>query len=146
MATVVRSRGALEIADLPDGFFSVELTAWFRDAPQAVHVRCYGITTYDHGWLQRHDHDIEVCAAYLHEHSIRCALVDPCYAVAAPVTASQRLRLAELFPVWCGGATAGRPTQDAARRPSREAAGTLPPHSGHHYCSPVLPVSRRAQS
>jgi hypothetical protein len=92
----------LEIADRPDVFVSVALTAWFRDAPQAVHVLCYGMTIYDRRWLQRHSHDVEVCAAYLREHSITCALVDPSYPVAAPLTARQRRRLAELFPVWCG--------------------------------------------
>jgi glycosyltransferase involved in cell wall biosynthesis/predicted metal-dependent phosphoesterase TrpH len=92
--------GVLAIADRPDVFVSVELTAWFRDAVQAVHVLCYGITPYDHEWLQRHNRDVEVCAAYLHEHSIACALAHPFYAVEAPLTARQRRRLAELFPIW----------------------------------------------
>jgi glycosyltransferase involved in cell wall biosynthesis/predicted metal-dependent phosphoesterase TrpH len=92
--------GVLEIAHRPDVFVSVELTAWFRDAPQAVHVLCYGITPYDHEWLQRHNRDVEVCAAYLREHSITCALAHPFYAVEAPLTARQRRRLAELFPAW----------------------------------------------
>jgi predicted metal-dependent phosphoesterase TrpH len=92
--------GVLEIADRPDVFVSVELCAWFRDAPQAVHVLCYGVTTYDHAWLQRHRHDLEVCAAYLREHSIACALAHPFHTVEAPLTARHRWRLAELFPVW----------------------------------------------
>src|SRR4030088_3150705 len=37
--------GALEIADPPEVFVSVELTAYFRGEPQAVHVLCYGITS-----------------------------------------------------------------------------------------------------
>src|SRR5271170_8514388 len=45
--------GVLEIAERPDVFVSVELTAGFRGEPQAVHVLCYGITREDHGWLQR---------------------------------------------------------------------------------------------
>jgi glycosyltransferase involved in cell wall biosynthesis/predicted metal-dependent phosphoesterase TrpH len=92
--------GALEIADRPDVFVSEELTAWFRDQPQAVHVLCYGITTYDHEWLQRHNRDVEVCAAYLQEHGIACALAHPFYTVEAPLTARHRRRLAELLPVW----------------------------------------------
>ena len=35
--------GVLEISDRPDVFVSEELTAYFRDEPQAVHVLCYGI-------------------------------------------------------------------------------------------------------
>src|SRR5947209_11286536 len=37
--------GAVELADrYPDAFVSEELTAWFRDEPQAVHILCFGIT------------------------------------------------------------------------------------------------------
>ena len=36
--------GVLEIADDPRVFISVELTCWFREEPQAVHVLCLGIT------------------------------------------------------------------------------------------------------
>jgi predicted metal-dependent phosphoesterase TrpH len=92
--------GVLSIADREDVFLSVELTTWFRDAPQAVHVLCYGISAYDHDWLQRRCDDLEVCAAYLREHSIACALAHPLEAIGAPLTPSQRRRLAELFPVW----------------------------------------------
>src|ERR671914_595087 len=65
--------GVLEIADRPDVFVSEELTAWFRGEPQAVHVLCWGIT---------------------------CALAHPFYAVAAPLGARHRRRLAQLFAVW----------------------------------------------
>ena len=73
--------GVLQIADRPDVFVSEELTARFRGEPQAVHVLCYGITPDDHEWLQAHADDVEVCAAYLHEHEIACALAHPYYAV-----------------------------------------------------------------
>src|SRR6201994_397376 len=73
--------GALELHHLADTFISEELTVWFRDEPQAVHVLCYGITPADHEWLQSHNHDVEACADYLHEGEIACAL-------------------AELFPIW----------------------------------------------
>src|SRR5579859_1916457 len=92
--------GALELADLPDTFISEELTAGFRGEPQAVHVLCYGITPDDHEWLQAHSGDVEVCAEYLHSREITAALAHPFYAVAAPLTAQHRRRLAELFPVW----------------------------------------------
>ena len=92
--------GALELAHLEDTFVSEELTAWFRDEPQSVHVLCLGITPDDHDWLQAHRGDVELCAAYLHEHEIACALAHPFYTVAAPLAASHRRRLAELFPVW----------------------------------------------
>ncbi len=35
--------GVLQLADRPDVFVSEELTVWFRNEPQAVHVLCYGI-------------------------------------------------------------------------------------------------------
>jgi glycosyltransferase involved in cell wall biosynthesis/predicted metal-dependent phosphoesterase TrpH len=92
--------GVLEIADRPDVFVSVELTAGFRGEPQAVHVLCLGITPDDHEWLQAHAGDVETVAAYLSEHEITCALAHPFYAVEAPLTARHRRRLAELFPIW----------------------------------------------
>jgi glycosyltransferase involved in cell wall biosynthesis/predicted metal-dependent phosphoesterase TrpH len=92
--------GCLELADRPDVFVSEELTTWFADEPQAVHVLCYGITPDDHDFLQAHARDLETCAAYLHEHEIACALAHPFFHVAAPLTARHRRRLAQLFPVW----------------------------------------------
>ena len=92
--------GVLEIADRPDVFVSEELTAHFRGEPQAVHVLCYGISTEDHQWLQAHRGDVEICAAYMYEREIACALAHPYYTVAAPLTARHRRRLAQLFNVW----------------------------------------------
>ncbi len=92
--------GALSLAHLPDTFISEELTASFKGEPQAVHVLCYGITPDDHEWLQAHRDDVETCAAYLQEHDITAALAHPFYAVAAPLIARHRRRLAELFPIW----------------------------------------------
>ncbi len=92
--------GVLQIADRPDVFVSEELTASFRGEPQAVHVLCYGITAEDHDWLQANSHDVELCAMYLHDAGIACALAHPYYAVGAPLTPRHRRRLAELFEVW----------------------------------------------
>jgi glycosyltransferase involved in cell wall biosynthesis/predicted metal-dependent phosphoesterase TrpH len=92
--------GVLEIADRPDVFISEELTAHFRGEPQAVHVLCYGITPDDHDWLQANRHDVELCAAYMYEREILCALAHPYYMVGAPLSARHRRRLAELFPIW----------------------------------------------
>jgi glycosyltransferase involved in cell wall biosynthesis/predicted metal-dependent phosphoesterase TrpH len=92
--------GALQISGRPDVFISEELTAHFRGEPQAVHVLCYGITGEDHEWLQAHSGDVELCAAYLYEREIACALAHPYYNVGAPLTARHRRRLAELFSVW----------------------------------------------
>jgi glycosyltransferase involved in cell wall biosynthesis/predicted metal-dependent phosphoesterase TrpH len=92
--------GVLEIADLPDVFVSEELTAHFRGERQAVHVLCYGISPEDHEWLQAHRDDVELCAAYMHEREIPCALAHPYYTIAAPLTARHRRRLAQLFEVW----------------------------------------------
>ena len=92
--------GALQIADRPDVFVSEELTASFRGEPQQVHVLCYGITPDDHERLQELAADVEAVAEYLHEQEIACALAHPFYAVAAPLAARHRRRLAELFPIW----------------------------------------------
>ena len=53
--------GCLELADRHDVFVSEELTTWFKDEPQAVHVLCYGITPDDHEFLQGHARDLETC-------------------------------------------------------------------------------------
>jgi glycosyltransferase involved in cell wall biosynthesis/predicted metal-dependent phosphoesterase TrpH len=92
--------GALQIADRPDVFISEELTAHFRGEPQAVHVLCYGISPADHEWLQANRGDVELCAAYMYERDIACALAHPYYHVAAPLSARHRRRLAQLFDVW----------------------------------------------
>ncbi len=92
--------GVLEIADREDVFVSEELTAHFRGEPQAVHVLCYGITPEDHEWLQANSDDVELCAMYLYDQEIGCALAHPYYAVGAPLTARHRRRLAELFEIW----------------------------------------------
>jgi glycosyltransferase involved in cell wall biosynthesis/predicted metal-dependent phosphoesterase TrpH len=92
--------GVLTIADRPDVFVSEELTAHFRGEPQAVHILCYGITPEDHAWLQANSGDVELCAMYLYDREIACALAHPYYAVGAPLTARHRRRLAELFEIW----------------------------------------------
>ena len=92
--------GVVAIADRPDVFVSEELTASFRGEAQQVHILCLGITPDDHDWLQAHAGDVEVVAAYLHEHDIACALAHPFYAVSAPLTPRHRRRLAQLFGVW----------------------------------------------
>ncbi|HEV3319146.1 MAG TPA: glycosyltransferase [Solirubrobacteraceae bacterium] len=94
--------GAMRLADRPDVFVSEELTAGFRGEPaMQVHVLCYDITPDDHDWLQAHAHDVELCAAYMFERDIACALAHPYYIVGAtPLTARHRRRLSELFPVW----------------------------------------------
>jgi glycosyltransferase involved in cell wall biosynthesis/predicted metal-dependent phosphoesterase TrpH len=92
--------GVLAISDRPDVFISEELTAHFRGEPQAVHVLCYEITPEDHEWLQANSGDVELCAMYLYDQEIACALAHPYYAVGAPLTARHRRRLAELFTIW----------------------------------------------
>lgn len=92
--------GVLEIAHEPSVFISEELTAWFKDEPQAVHILCFGITADDHEWLQMHNGDVLACADYLQARGITCALAHPFFHVAAPLRAAHRRMLAELFPVW----------------------------------------------
>jgi glycosyltransferase involved in cell wall biosynthesis/predicted metal-dependent phosphoesterase TrpH len=116
--------GVLEIADRPDVFVSVELTAGFPGEAQGVHVLCWGITPDDHEWLQRNSDDVEACAEYLHGNSIACALAHPFYAVAAPLEVRHRRRLAGLFPVW--------ETRNGARAPelNSPAAVYIETHGG----------------
>jgi len=97
--------GALRLAERPDEFpgvfVSEELTTNFRGEPEmAVHVLCYDITPADHEWLQGHAGDVELCAAYMYEREIACALAHPYYAVSSPLSTRHRRRLAELFGVW----------------------------------------------
>ncbi len=92
--------GVMTIADRPDVFISEELTVSFAGEPQAVHVLCFDITPDDHEWLQAHSGNVEECAEYLHGNEIACALAHPFYAVAAPLEARHRRRLADLFGVW----------------------------------------------
>jgi glycosyltransferase involved in cell wall biosynthesis/predicted metal-dependent phosphoesterase TrpH len=94
--------GVIQIADRPDVFVSEELTARFRGEPAIeVHVLCYDITPDDHDWLQGNAHDVELCAAYMYEREIACALAHPYYIVGSrPLTARHRRRLSELFGVW----------------------------------------------
>jgi glycosyltransferase involved in cell wall biosynthesis/predicted metal-dependent phosphoesterase TrpH len=92
--------GVLQISDRPDVFVSEELTAHFRGEPQAVHVLCYDLAPEDHEWLQAHSGDVELCAAYLDEREVACALAHPYYTVGAPLSARHRRRLAELFGIW----------------------------------------------
>src|SRR3954453_11251568 len=67
---------ALEIADRPDVFVSGELTARLRESQDEVGLLCWGVSTYDHGWLQSRSHDAAICIAYLREHGIAWAFAD----------------------------------------------------------------------
>ena len=73
---------------------------WFRGEPQAVHILCWGITPgrprLAAGARGRRRGGGRVPA----RQRIACALAHPFYAVAAPLTARHRRRLARLFPVW----------------------------------------------
>jgi hypothetical protein len=71
--------GVLEIADRPDVFMSVELTARerHRDRDEPLRLLCYGVSRFDHDWLQRRRHDADVCKAYLHEHEIAHEIAHP---------------------------------------------------------------------
>jgi glycosyltransferase involved in cell wall biosynthesis/predicted metal-dependent phosphoesterase TrpH len=93
--------GALElVARHDDAFVSEELTAWFRDERQAVHILCWGITCDDHVRLRELSGDVEAVAGELRERSIACALAHPFYAVEAPLLPRHRRRLAQLFGIW----------------------------------------------
>jgi glycosyltransferase involved in cell wall biosynthesis/predicted metal-dependent phosphoesterase TrpH len=92
--------GVLEIAGDPRVFISVELTCWFREEAQAVHVLCLGITPDEFAHLQERSNCVESVAEYVADHEITAALAHPFYAVEAPLTPRHRRRLAQLFPIW----------------------------------------------
>lgn len=92
--------GAMRVADRPDFFVSVELTARFAREPHEAHVLCFGIDPDDHARLQERAGDVEACAEYLHGHGIVAALAHPFWDVEQPLTLGHRRRLAQLFPVW----------------------------------------------
>jgi hypothetical protein len=66
-----------QIAGRPDVFMSVVLTARARDSAATTSLLCWGVSDFDHHWLQRHRDDRAVCEAYLREHSIAWAAVVP---------------------------------------------------------------------
>src|SRR4051794_3029758 len=68
--------GVLQIADRPDVFLSVELTARLRDSDETARLLCWGVSAHDHAWLQRRRDDLAVCIAYLRERSIAWAFAD----------------------------------------------------------------------
>ncbi len=155
--------GVLQIAERPDVFVSEELTAHFRGEPQAVHVLCYDITVEDHEWLQTNRGDVELCAAYMYERDIACALAHPYYHVGAPLSARHRRRLAQLFDVWevRNGARARELNRPAAtyvatldgsghRRLRRPRGGRYRAHldetpAGAHAAGVPRPRARRAR-
>jgi predicted metal-dependent phosphoesterase TrpH len=92
--------GAMRLADRPDFFVSVELTARLKSEPREVHVLCFGIDPDDHARLQERAGDVEACAQYLHGRGIVAALAHPFWEVEEPLTLRHRRRLAQLFPVW----------------------------------------------
>src|SRR3954468_19103606 len=138
--------GVLEIADDPRVFISVELTCWFREERQAVHVLCLGITPDEFADLQAMSNCVESVADYLDEHEIACALAHPFYAVEAPLTPRHRRRLAQLFDVWevRNGARApelNRPAAvyiDTHGPPARPADRGLVPHGARRLRGPAL--------
>src|SRR6202008_3520517 len=92
--------GVLEIADDTRVFISGELTCWFPEEPQPLHVLCLGITPDQFAQLQARSRCVESVAEYLGEHDVTAALAHPFYAVEAPLTPRHRRRLARLFPIW----------------------------------------------
>ena len=147
--------GCLELADRDDCFISEELTAQFAGEPQAVHVLCYGITAGRPRVLAgATPRDLEVCADYLHEHEITCALAHPFFAVAAPLDAAP--------PPAAGGAVRRLGDRATARAPASStcpaavyietkgepgsAAPTITPASTSGGRSPRRPRRRRRKS
>jgi hypothetical protein len=121
--------GVRAIAGRPDVFMSVELTARHRDSDRTLQVCCYGVTEFDHAWLQRRSDDVEVCLAYLREHSIGFS-IGGCSAGAA-YTETPRCETPWEFlthvrrSAILGGGCAGSPSSQGSSS-SRQASMPLP--------------------
>ena len=78
--------GVIQIADRPDVFVSEELTASFRGEP-ARRCTCSATTSRPTITIgcRPTPHDVELCAAYMYEREIACALAHPYYTVDRPL-------------------------------------------------------------
>jgi len=105
--------GALQIADLPDTFLSVEVTTKFPEDDVPLHVLVWNLTEEDHRDLQPFRPTVYELVAFLHDRGLAHALAHPLYRMGPPLTASHVERMMLLFGVWEGRngarpATAGR--------------------------------------
>jgi predicted metal-dependent phosphoesterase TrpH len=94
--------GALEIADLPDTFLSVEVTTRFPEDDVPLHVLVWGLTEEDHRDLQPLRPSVYELADFLGDRGLTHALAHPLYRMGSPLTASHVERMMLLFGIWEG--------------------------------------------
>jgi glycosyltransferase involved in cell wall biosynthesis len=94
--------GALEIADLPDTFLSVEVTTRFPEDDAPLHVLVWGLTEEDHRDLQPFRPSVYELVDFLAERGLAHALAHPLYRMGPPLTASHVERMMLLFGTWEG--------------------------------------------
>jgi glycosyltransferase involved in cell wall biosynthesis/predicted metal-dependent phosphoesterase TrpH len=94
--------GALQIADLPDTFLSVEVTTKFPEDDVPLHVLVWNLTEEDHRELQPFRPTVYELVAFLRDRGLAHALAHPLYRMGPPLTASHVERMMLLFGVWEG--------------------------------------------
>src|SRR5262245_11605764 len=94
--------GALEIADLPGTFLSVEVTTRFPEDDVPLHVLVWGVTEADHLDLQPFRPSVYELVDFLHDRGLAHGLAHPLYRMGPPLTASHVERLMLLFGIWEG--------------------------------------------
>ncbi|MFW6287030.1 MAG: PHP domain-containing protein, partial [Candidatus Sumerlaeota bacterium] len=91
--------GALEIADLPDTFVSVEATAYFPDDRCKVHVVCYDIDEAQFARINKARDNVYELVDYLREENILHALAHPCFSVNERLTVEHFEKSLLLFDI-----------------------------------------------
>ena len=94
--------GALEIAELPNTFLSVEVTTRFPEDDVPLHVLVWALTEQDHRDLQPLRPSVYELVDYLNERGLAHALAHPLYRMGPPLNASHVERMMLLFGVWEG--------------------------------------------
>jgi glycosyltransferase involved in cell wall biosynthesis len=94
--------GALEIADLPNTFLSVEVTSRFPDDDVPLHVLVWALTEEDHRDLQPLRPSVYELVDFLRNRGLAHALAHPLYRMGPPLTASHVERMRLLFGIWEG--------------------------------------------
>jgi glycosyltransferase involved in cell wall biosynthesis len=91
-------KGALEIADLPGTFISVEVTTYFPENGCKVHVLATGIDEEQFRMIQELRADIYQLHKYFMDEDIICTVAHPFYRVNARLTIDQVEKLILMFP------------------------------------------------
>jgi len=94
--------GALEIADLPDTFLSVEVTTRFPEDDVPLHVLVWALTEEDHRDLQPCRPSVYELVDFLCDRGLAHALAHPLYRMGPPLTPSHVERMMLLFGIWEG--------------------------------------------